>query len=129
MKREVVIAKWSTLKPRERDAWVAEVVFGKKIGRERRIGGSVYEIGHGGIGIELDSYTTDIYAAWAAASGIPGEFILFRLLPDKFVASFGYSVEECPECGEDPFEVTAQGVASSPAEAICLAALIAKLCP
>jgi hypothetical protein len=66
---------------------------------------------------------------WAphVLGAVEGDFILYRTSPNRFVASFGYSVEECPECGEEPLEVEAQGIADRPEAAICLAALIAKL--
>ncbi|MEC0328755.1 hypothetical protein P4H42_03840 [Paenibacillus macerans] len=119
MTREDIFAKWSAMSPRERDAWVAEAVFGWKTY------GKFYQ--PDGVRVLIPFYTTDVAAAITVLGAVPGEFILFRVSLDKFVASFGYSTDSCPECGEEPFEVEAQGIAESPAEAICLAAIIAKL--
>lgn len=76
MNRDQIIAKWNGLSPRERDAWVAEVVFGwewHELEEERayllpppideRLGWTaMYE---NGIPHYLPRYSEDISAAWA----------------------------------------------------------------
>lgn len=67
MSREKIIAKWEQLSARDRDAWIAEVVFGHSIGRERRINGEVFVIdarATHGFQRAVPRYTTDISAAW-----------------------------------------------------------------
>lgn len=152
MSREEIIAKWDELTPRERDAWIAEVVFGwRRIKGPKTDYDGLCEYGDVLIPPEITSeeeafrlmppkasipftyfvnrkWSTDIPAAWTVLDEIPGEFYLYRADDGRFVASFGYTDEECPECGEDAFEVVAQGKADIAPEAIGLAAIIAKIC-
>lgn len=68
MNCEEIIAKWAGKTARERDAWIAEVVFGHSIGRERRINGEIFVIDANaphGFQRAVPHYTTDISAAWA----------------------------------------------------------------
>ncbi|MCY9532914.1 hypothetical protein M5X06_12615 [Paenibacillus alvei] len=120
---EQIIEKWDEMTPRERDAWVAEVVYGWDNGmlNDARIA-QAYGFDGG-----MPYYTTNIYTAELVLAKIPGEVYIYRKTTGDFVVSFGYSDEGCPECGEEPFEVLAQGKAPTLSEAICLAALIAKL--
>lgn len=113
MTREQIREKWDGMTPRERDTWVAEVV-------QPPVPSVLcfYVLPH---------YTTDISAAELVLAKIPGEVYIYRKTTGGFVVSFGYSTDDCPECGEDSFEVQAQGIAMTLSEAICLAALIAKL--
>lgn len=125
MKREEIIAKWDGMSARERDAWIAHVLFGWT-GADIDMTDLAYKHGITGVA-QYPSYTTHMHDAWRVVRAIPGEFFLYRKTPDQYVASFGYSAEECPECGIDPFEVTAQGKGKTAPEAIGLAAIIAKL--
>jgi hypothetical protein len=118
MTREEIIAKWAGLSTRERDAWVAEVVFGKRIGRERRLGGAVYEVGYGDVGIALDEYSADISAAWAVLEALNETHWISVMRIAGEVNTTGNYVAEIGE--------HSAGSNSAP-EAICLAALIAKL--
>ena len=129
MNRTEIEAKWNTLTPRERDAWVAEVVFGVPVQYEYSPRGPVYLDKRTLMDsrTHIRNYTTNLNAAMVLLDTVSGELYIYRENPTfNFVVSFGYSTEECSECGEDEFEVEAQGKGTLP-EAICLAALIAKL--
>ena len=120
MKREEVTAKWAELGAREKDAWIENVVFGREtFGNFREVNG---------MRLLIPQYTTDWNAALNVFSAIPGEFYLYRVSADKYVASFGStSGAPCFDCGEEPFEIVAQGIAETGPEAIGLAAIIYKL--
>lgn len=136
MNREQIIAKWETLTPRERDAWVAEVVFDWEwrapdeysTGWYERVNNPpFYDRMHTGHAEDW-SPTTDISAAWAVFNVIPGEAYMYRSdIDSSFVVSFGVSGHSCHDCGEDDFEITSQASAKTAPEAICLAVIIAKL--
>lgn len=125
MKREEIIAKWDGMSARERDAWIACVVF-DWTGAEISIADGMTAEGRSSV-FHYPYFTTTTPASDNVLRAISGEFFLYRKTPDNYVASFGYSAEECPECGIDPFEVTAQGIGKTAPEAIGLAAIIAKL--
>lgn len=57
MIRDQIIAKWRAMTPRERDAWIAEAIFGYETY------GEFYE--PNGIRILIPRYTEDIIAAWS----------------------------------------------------------------
>lgn len=119
MKREEIIAKWAEMTARERDAWVEAVILpiSAEEARDRRK-----------FGISRPHYTTDLSAAAYVLNAIPCEFYLYRDVSNKYVASFGYAAgEPCFDCGEEPFEIVAQGIAETGPEAIGLAAVIYKL--
>lgn len=124
MTREQIIEKWDGMTPRERDTWVAEAVFGRV--DEKWDGMSGHDIA-GVWHLHVPNYTGDNDAAMHVLAKIPGEVYIYRKPSGGFVVSFGYSTEGCPECGEEAFEVLAQGIAPTLSEAICLTALIAKL--
>ncbi|MFW5434285.1 hypothetical protein [Paenibacillus apiarius] len=130
---EQIIEKWNGMTSRERDAWVAEVVFEYPHVRLFHfryvydnvgyVDGKPFDV----MGtIDVPDYTTDLNEAEGVLAQIPGEVYIYRKPSLGFVVSFGYSTEECPECGELAFEVQAQGIAPTLPGAICLAALIAK---
>lgn len=130
MNREQIIEKWNGMTPRERDAWVAEVVFNYpnvRMFNHRYVYDNVGSLGSVMGTADVPEYTTDISAAETVLAEIPGEVYVYRKSTGEFVVSFGYVTEECPDCGDEPFEVVAQGIASTLAEAIGLAATIAKL--
>lgn len=132
MTREEIIAKWDGMSERERDAWIARVIMGW---HEVIISGIGYK-GAGGHVIWKDSYgretgycsgnntvvgkeptfspTQDIKHAMEAIASIPGELRLGRRGLKTFYALIGSSMERCSECGEDVFEVEAEG------EGLCL---------
>lgn len=111
MTRDQIIAKWETLTTRERNAWVAEVVFGMTIGRDEK---GPYVCGYGTVAYELDAYTTDITAAWSVLEEMRKGF--FVALIDNF---YGWHV--------DIEGVYAIG--DEAAETICLASILRKLTP
>lgn len=121
MKHDEIIAKWNGMAPRERDAWVAEVVFNKKIGRERRIGGAVYEIGYGNVSIALDEYTKDISAAWSVLNYLRANWL--TSIQDCDVFGWRVDLQSDSEYRGDIGGIIAP---TAPA-AICLAAIIASL--
>lgn len=114
MTMDNVIAKWDGMKAQERDAWVAEVVFGwercEQTGYWRKDAHSFRA--------EFPEYTADISAAWSAVE----RYFAFRV--EGLANRYGY---ECTLWDEYSLSVTA--TADTASEAICLAALIAKLCP
>lgn len=125
MNRTEIEAKWNTLTPRERDAWVAEVVFGRTIMYEKRVGGNI-SVNQDGRPTFLSAYTSDISAAWSVvdyiSDVIPCHFEITTVWPNPdnikeymatlLSASGNYRVETiCPKA----------------TEAICLSAITAKL--
>ena len=127
MTHDQIHEKWDGMTPRERDAWVAEVVTGVRP-EKRRIpcpdginGCAVVHYAH------FPNYTTSISAAESVLAEIAGEAYIYRKPTGDFVVSFGHSSDDCPECGEDCFEVEHQGIAQALSEAICLAAVVAKV--
>lgn len=123
MNRTEIEAKWNTLTARERDAWVAEVVFGLSIGRERRINGDIFisepNAPHGFQRL-APKYTTDISAAWSVAT----EFPIHNAGLDSHVAEYQARVGQGD--GGVGMRVSYAYAPTAP-EAICLAAIIAKL--
>lgn len=116
MTRDQIIAKWETLTPRERDAWVEEIIFGDT---------GVFNVGEywfcgGNLRFPLPAYTEDIDAAWAVLERMNKTHwvSVMRIAEDANVT--GHYVVECG--GESV------GLKSAP-EAISLAAIIAKLSP
>ncbi|WP_313430061.1 BC1872 family protein [Siminovitchia terrae] len=68
--------------------------------------------------------STNIQDAWEVVEKINEEFSLVRTNDTgMWVASIGFFGDECPECGEETFEVEYQGIANAAPLAICLAAL------
>jgi hypothetical protein len=126
MTREQIIAKWDAISPRERDAWVAEVVFDRpnvRPYRGRFVFDNVGYIGGKPIGdvmgvVDVDDYTTDISAAWTVFEITldPNRTALWPL--GNGVSGLFYAVAY-----DDV--IVAHGKTAS--EAICLAALIAKI--
>lgn len=125
MKREDIIAKWDGMSARERDAWIAGLLFGWSA-ESIEVVMTAWKRDIFGLA-QFPYYTVEMDAAYEVLRAIPGEFFLYRKAPNSYVASFGYSTEECSECGIEPFEVTAQGIGKTAPEAIGLAAIIAKL--
>ncbi|GIP02085.1 hypothetical protein J28TS4_04920 [Paenibacillus lautus] len=116
MKREEILAKWESLKPRERDAWVAEVVFKDT---------NVFNVaehwfcGHGMFTLPL--YTEGVSEAWEIAEQYP-------IATVERVEIFEGNIEVKATLWEgfdyrEPVEATAKTVP----EAICKAALLAVL--
>jgi len=110
--RTEIEAKWNTLTPRERDAWVAEVVT-------KYIPLNTAPNSDGTFGF-LPNYTTDISSAWAvleSSRAWGGMEIQFH--------AHGYTVETSITNDDD---TEAQIVTKPTApEAICLASLIVKI--
>lgn len=116
MIREDIFAKWFAMAPRERDAWVAEVVFGWGSlgdGRMRSKDGFMIRA--------IPEYTTDISAAWS----------VFEKLRENWLPAlqdcdmFGYRVVLQ---SDSEYRADVGGIIAPTApEAICLAAIIAEL--
>ncbi|MEK3988064.1 hypothetical protein MHB77_32570 [Paenibacillus sp. FSL K6-3166] len=126
MNRDEIIAKWAGLSARERDAWVAEVVFGLNVEHEN---GETY-VSDFGIGRVMDEYTTDISAAWAVWSAmlVKGYEPLINTTSER---SGSVKVGAVPVgwhhvCLHKNDVNTHAELPTAP-EALCLAALIAKL--
>jgi hypothetical protein len=111
MTRDQIIAKWDAMTPRERDAWVAEVVLDIRVSFEYSPRGPIYLDYNDGGRRHIRNYTTDISAAWAVVDGHARYEI--GLYEGKVTAAMG---------------VPGWYVSATTApEAISLAALIAKL--
>lgn len=111
MTREEIIAKWDGKTPRERDAWVAEVVFDTNV--YRNIFGSPFD---DITGVSLPRYTEDISAAWRTLEKLRFQGVLITI--ETYVGQYASVTDED--------ERTRLYKRSAP-EAICLAAIIAKL--
>jgi len=115
MNREEIIAKWDGMTARERDAWVAEVVT--KVPRERRRincpdgdrGCAVIHFAY------YPNYSTDTSAAWTVVEAAEWS-ALINYTPTLTRANFHRN-------GWAQYDV----YATKAPEAICLAALLAKL--
>lgn len=125
MKRTEIEAKWNTLTPRERDAWVAEVVFVRSKSEQcDRIGGCLKLLFGADSTCKCDkqinvpNYTTDISAAWAVVEAF--DYIECARLPFR-PNCYGARIN-----GTDG-DILAITQAPTAPEAICLAAIIAKL--
>jgi hypothetical protein len=124
MTRDQIIAKWNGMSPRERDAWVAEVVFEWDA---RRIADAEFAYEIGVCGVEtIPQYTEDIAAAWVLTEeneswGVMDIDISFNpwkageksVTVGAWVSGIGFTLIK----------------ADTAPEAICLAATIAKLSP
>lgn len=118
MKREEIIAKWAGMTARERDAWVAEVVLGHSVGRERRLNGEIFIVDADaphGFQRAVPRYTTDISAAWTVLDSVRLNY--YVQLDDKESGKWTFSIRY------GKWKATAL---SAP-EAICLASIIAEL--
>jgi hypothetical protein len=123
MTRDQIIAKWNGLTRRERDAWVAEVVFGYTVWYEKHIGGDIF-IKPNGVRMTVPRYTEDIAAAWTVVKksaewggmdigcyGKPGA---------QFYVAATYT-------DTAPYQRTISVTRDNASEAISLTAIIAKL--
>ncbi|WP_339811233.1 hypothetical protein MKY63_00970 [Paenibacillus sp. FSL R7-0189] len=129
MNRDEIIAKWAGMTARERDAWIAEVVFGwewrepdgEDVGWYERLNNAPF----------YDRVFTGRRRGWSPSTYISAAWAVFELLRKDWLpgiqdcAMFGYRVDlqSDYEYREDIGGV----VAKTAPEAICLAALIAKL--
>lgn len=114
MNKSEIVAKWNTLTDRERDAWVAEVVFGWESAWEPDI---AYDCAYQ-ISDSVPNYTKDIYAAWAVFETF--DYVEVARIPGN-PPYYGARIN-----GTDGnIRSIAQGETFP--EAICLAAIIAKL--
>lgn len=121
MTRDEIIAKWDSMTSRERDVWVAEVVFGSKIVSVADDDDFHVELSSAS-GIiaytPLPRYTTDISAAWTVFERFP--YVEFARIPGASV-TYGVRVND-PDDGS----VRAMTQADVAPEAIGLAAILAK---
>ena len=107
---------------RELDALVAENVFGYKMADHYR---TVWCKTHYD---ELKRYSRDLYAAWELVWEVDKEINLYReKIGSEYVVSFGYSAEECSECGVEEFMCEFQTKSTNICEAICKASLLAVM--
>ena len=127
MNREQIIEKWDGMTSRERDAWVAEVVFGLNVGYEN---GTPY-ICDFCIGRDMDEYTTDISAAWEVVTHMIAEEYepTINTVTNQ---SVGYLLGEAELndyhcCFAKGRVLHVRAHRKHAPEAICLAAIIAKL--
>lgn len=142
MTRDQIIAKWNALEPRKRDAWVAIVVFGwfdcdivprggygrmilvPPIDDERRGWATTYD--EYGFPHWLPHYTEDIDAAWAVVNETAKWGGMDIGCYGKPGAQFYVAATHTDTA---PYQRMVSVTRSSAPEAICLAAIIAKLAP
>lgn len=122
MTRDQIIAKWNALEPRERDAWVEEVIFGDT---------SVLNVGEywfcgGNLRFPLPFYTEDIAAAWTVVNETAKWGGMDIGCYGKPGAQFYVTATHTDTV---PYQRTVSVTRSSAPEAICLAAIITKLSP
>ncbi|MEC0233558.1 hypothetical protein P4H71_04210 [Paenibacillus kribbensis] len=117
MTRDEVIAKWNSMKPQERDIWVATAVMGYKADRIRP--GMI--INSKGYSTSPAMYSTDIGAAWEVSQKYPIMKLtrtkIFEISLAEYICTFWNDADS------GPIEVPA----TTAQEAVCLAALIAVL--
>ncbi|OMF50842.1 BC1872 family protein [Paenibacillus peoriae] len=131
MTRDEVIAKWNSMSPRERDAWVAMDVM--KYNIERKIG----EFGpeflvlkpHEAINWMTHSVqfspTTDIAAAWEVIDKLSKTHFTETAMTQLDDGSWGWMARFILAEGEPCWMKGYRMTAATAQEAICLAALIA----
>lgn len=115
MIREEIIAKWDGMNPRDRDAWVAEVVIRTTVYRD--IMGDVYD---NCTGLPLPEYTTEISAAWTVLN----EFDDINIR--RYVTAANEYMYVC-KIEDDERKFYAEVYAKTAPEAMSLAGIIAKL--
>lgn len=71
MKREEIIAKWNGMSARERDAWIAHVLFGWT-GADVDMANLAYEYGVTGV-TQYPRYTTNMCDAWTVWESLLAE--------------------------------------------------------
>jgi len=138
MNRTEIEAKWSTLTARERDAWVAEVIFGyywadlfphmKSVEKIRMltapIGDAMRNVGGRvdsyGIPESLPNYTSDISAAWAVLESS-------RAWGGMGIGYYTHGYDISTYTDSTPNQKPVKVTKPTAPEAICLAVLIAKL--
>ena len=133
MTRDEIIAKWAGLSARERDAWVATAVMGwRRVSRPGGGGGYIgWQDAEGRVvALESDATLTtdsrdwfrpsrDITSAWAVFERFP--YVEAARIPGP-VLTYGVRIND-PDDGS----IRAMTKEQTFPEAICLAALIAKL--
>ncbi len=117
MSREEIIAKWDSLTPRERDAWVAEAVMGYSA---IKIDGNTFIIlDDKSLPVDFNP-SEDISAAWEIVEKIIQDEMWINLIVGKDTDCTIFSKGKI--CGE----VMGEAKKETAPEVICLAALIAK---
>ena len=113
MNRDQIIAKWETLTPRERDAWVGKIVIGISPEFNVNLELQSWKTGPRSWSSSIPFYTSDIGAAWTVL--------------DRYETyEISRSVEEVKVYVKHERE-SATAVRDNAPEAICLAAIIAKI--
>lgn len=81
MNRDEVIAKWNSMQPRERDAWVAESIMGLIVIREKKPYGKVWvrAVDEPDAFNNLPVYSTGIAAAWRVIERMKDKGFSFTL--------------------------------------------------
>lgn len=120
MTRDQIIAKWETLTPRERDAWVAEVVTEITPEYDEKLKWSGWKTGPNSWSSSIPFYSTEIAAAWTIVDANKTEFLVRRRLGGSSYRAWIMTSVYNPDVGVCATAKTAP-------EAISLAAIIAKL--
>lgn len=124
MNREQIEAKWNTLTPRERDAWVAEVITKPIPEYDEKFRLDGYRLANGSWTSSLPNYTTDISEAWVVME----EFDYHEVSTNLF-SDLDYEYKYCARVGLSTVRSTniTYGYGNKAPEAICIAAINAKL--
>lgn len=126
MTRDEIIAKWAGLSAREKDAWVAEVVFGwewwepdgEDAGWYERLSNAPF----------YDRVFTGRRRGWSPSMDISAAWAVLEALNETHWVSVMRIAGEVNTTGNYVAEIGEYTAGSNSApEAICLAALIAKL--
>lgn len=123
MNRDEVIAKWISMSPRERDAWVADSLPGYPVRMLNEVTGGAFKPEHDRLVLDLGNgrynniprYSTHIKDAWDIVELMKTEFHICTYMHGEEDIEDGWIVK-FKECGVMGME-TVQ-------EAICLAAML-----
>jgi hypothetical protein len=126
MNRDEVIAKWNSMSPRERDAWVADSLPGYTVRMLNEVTGGAFKPQYdrpvldlgGGRYNYIPWYSTRLEDSWTIVELMKSEFHICTYMQGEEDIEDGWIVK-FKECGVMGME-TVQ-------EAICLAALLALL--
>lgn len=126
MSRDEIVAKWAGMKPRARDAWVQEVVTGRQVLHLAKNNEPYYPARSDGMNVQyspVPSFAEDIAAAWSVVERLRKDGYTLFLSECSAKSDWLAAFERGKPSGVE--QHVGEGKAVS--EAICLAALIAKL--
>ncbi|MDG0056954.1 hypothetical protein MMB75_25345 [Paenibacillus sp. P2(2022)] len=127
MTRDEVIAKWNSMQPRERDAWVAEKVMGLELSDNMLAAYPKYRLpDYPDYFRDVPNYSTDISAAWEVIDKLSKTHFTEVAMTQLDDGSWGWMTRFILAEGEPYWVKGYRMAATTVQEAICLAALIAQ---